>query len=124
MSYARGRAPITAFQINLAFAQAPASSNGEPNQTVVNDISHCLADGLEAVLRPQKVECARYQQGAASIGDLPQDFKAICSDAEDRRRLPGNIIKTVVRQHGSAIGASGIRLIGGVYCDTLDLIGS
>jgi hypothetical protein len=98
---------------------------------------------MEAVLVPDGigVVCARPAKGGAYLDtaavQLPStekeyphphmiDVEATCAEEHrkpgtDKRVLSGGIIKELVRNSLSVIDSIGIRIIGGIFCDGLDL---
>lgn len=112
-------------------AQTPPSpeTETEPDTDpgVIEGIVACLAKGEEAVLlKTRSVGCAPFGKGVdrvtASEGSEPINIADVCNDPADQRRLSGNAIKLIAKQK-ERINPTGIRLIGGVYCKQLDLIG-
>jgi hypothetical protein len=108
------------------FSQTPPAVENEPetDKAIIEQILACLEKGQEAVLhQKQPVECAAFGEGAKLV-DTSKDVNiaSICQDREDLRRLSGNAIKLVARQK-DRISPTGIRVLGGVYCKQLDLIG-
>jgi hypothetical protein len=99
------------------------------NAKVLEEILRCTAGAQEAVLFQKSVKCAPYQKGIDVLnGDAPEmpmkvDFADACSHTEeDWRTLPGNAIKLLAKQP-LRIDPQGIRLLGAIFCDTVDLIG-
>ena len=65
-------------------------------------------------------------KGSGSVDkDMPfgVNITDVCQDPQDQRRLSGNAIKAIAREHQSSVDPTGIRMLGAVFCDTLDLIG-
>ncbi len=73
--------------------------------------------------------CEAYGVGAgfAQSEDMPlglpdADWNQVCRDKSDPRRLSGDIIKRIAARK-DAIAPSGIRIIGGIFCGDIDLVG-
>jgi hypothetical protein len=110
------------------FAQGTARS--DINKMVAEEILGCLIRAQEAVMLPDKVECKGYQRGADFLEeqspDMPLnvDSAAACSaDSKDVRALSGDIIKVVAKKSPATIDQKGIRIIGAIFCEPLDLVG-
>jgi hypothetical protein len=108
-------------------AETEAEAEPETDKAVIEQILSCLEKGQEAVLlQKHPVECAPFGKGASRVesSDSSKNMSAasICQDPRDLRRLSANAIKLVARQK-DRINPTGIRVIGGVYCKQLDLIG-
>jgi hypothetical protein len=106
---------------------AEAEAEPETDKAVIEQILGCLEKGQEAVLLKEKpVQCAPFGVGIkwvpASDASKGVNLDSICRDPGDLRRLSGNAIKLVAKQK-DRISPTGIRVIGGVYCEQLDLIG-
>jgi hypothetical protein len=103
-------------------APAPAQTK---NEKVIEAILQCVSVAQEAVLLPDSVACAPYGHGGGKVPpDTPLnlDFAGVCNDKDDWRALPGNTIKLLAKQP-NRIDPQGIRLLGAVFCDSVDLIG-
>jgi hypothetical protein len=98
----------------------------EANKTVIEQILSCLETGQEAVLlQKEPVQCAAFGKGAKLLErGAPKnvDVASACNDPADLRKLPGNAVK-VLAKHTSRIDPTGIRVIGAIFCQNLDLIG-
>jgi hypothetical protein len=99
------------------------------NARVLEEILRCTAGAQEAVLLQKSVKCVPYQKGIDVLNnDTPEmpmkvDFADACGHTEeDWRTLPGNAIKLLAKQP-LRIDPQGIRLVGAIFCDTVDLIG-
>ena len=97
--------------------------------SVVKEIAECLHRRGEFIVDPQDSpdQCVAPQWHAKTRTELPfnvsrDEIDKICRDG-DRRALSGDTIKRIVAQANGSIGPMGIRLIGGVYCDQVDLAG-
>ena len=91
-------------------------------QNVCTTVANLL---LIRKIRPN--QCVAPQWRAKPRPELPfnvsrDEIDKICHDG-DRRALSGDTIKRIVAQANDSIGPMGIRLIGGVYCDQVDLAG-
>jgi hypothetical protein len=100
--------------------------------TLVQDIVDCLHGPGEFVVDPQDParRCVEPHK-AETKPDLPFKLPAaeidrICTD-HDPRALSGDVVKRVVARanasNGAGIDPTGVRIIGGVYCDQVDLAG-
>lgn len=111
------------------FTQGIARS--DINKMAVEAILDCLTKAQEAVMLRDKVECKGYQQGTGFLDehspDMPLnvvDSAAACAvDSKDWRALSGDIIKVVAKKKPDDIDQKGIRIIGAIFCETLDLVG-
>jgi hypothetical protein len=121
-------------QLDQAIAQEqPAATVSKPDKDAVERIYDCLVAGKEAVLLPGGIECKGYRQGGKFLQnaqpDMPLkiDLAKVCAGSEegsqDWRKLPGNAIKKLVAHEKPAIDPLGIRVLGAIFCDELDLIG-
>jgi hypothetical protein len=106
---------------------------------VLSRITNCLSVGMEAVLIPDRmgVVCARPFKGTVFLKTavLPfseekryqppeiTDSESICKLRADKRVLDLRIIKELFRKSATTIDTIGIRIIGGIYCDGVDLNG-
>jgi hypothetical protein len=117
----------------LFSSTAPLLSQTTPSigadKTVVEQILSCLETGQEAVLlQREPVQCAAFGNGAKFLegksSGAPKnvDVASACNDPEDLRKLPGNVVKVLAKQ-SSRIDPIGIRVIGAIFCQNLDLIG-
>lgn len=110
---------------------------------VLDLIADCLAKNEEAVLFPTSVDCAPYRQGKVHFrnmaADAPFDYRhdADCpkggpSEASvsgrqrtppNAKRLPPNAIAQLVTDKKFAIGSHGIRILGAIFCERVNLVG-
>jgi hypothetical protein len=84
-----------------------------------------LASGGEVVVLSQ-LKCVAPQQGGNVMDGIPltnNDVTAICGDNANPRRLSADLIKRLAAQKPRAIAPTGIRILGGVFCEGLDLVG-
>jgi hypothetical protein len=125
--------------VMLPITQASAADPGAPgvpdmsHTDVINRIVGCFSAGEEAVLLREGVECTAYGDGVKHLlkksPEMPfkVDPKKLCpesnEDVRDWRHLPGNGIKRIVKSVPASANPRGIRIIGAVFCDTLDLSG-
>ena len=116
--------------LNSTLARADDQTNSK-SDSLAKEIIECLAKGNEFLIDPKDraQPCIPWSQNAAPAlnPELPfnldhDELDKICHD-NDRRSLPPDIIKKIVARASELIGPTGIRLIGGVYCDRLDLAG-
>jgi hypothetical protein len=104
------------------------SNASGPSEATFQAIVSCLSQGREAVMVPQ-FHCEAYSVGAgfAQSEEMPlglpdADRNQVCRDKSDPRRLSGDIIKRIAARK-DAIAPSGIRIIGGIFCGDIDLVG-
>jgi hypothetical protein len=109
---------------NTALGATPSTSSDD---VLFAYIAHCLRDGKEVVMAPQYDCVARGSGGSiARRAGMPfgvANATDLCKDANDPRRLPGDIVRRLARQPGAAIAPSGIRIVGAVFCDEVDIVG-
>jgi hypothetical protein len=107
-------------------------------------IANCLTVGLEAVLTPENhgVACVAPNKGGEYLDSTGKDgseqpkypnphkidARAACAETQrasnpDKRLLPSSLIKELTQLAKDRIDPRGIRIIGGIYCDGLDLNG-
>jgi hypothetical protein len=118
--------------ITSALAAVDADTISGPDSGAVERIIGCASAGKEAVLLPEGIECKDYRTGymfhRMQIPDMPLKIDAdqICAASENKpkdwRQLSGNAIKRIVSLKSSA-DPRGIRIIGAVFCDQLELVG-
>jgi hypothetical protein len=111
-----------------ARAQRPDSSASGPTEATLQAIVSCLSQGHEAVMVPH-FHCEAYAVGAgfAQSEKMPLelhdvDRNQVCRNKDDPRHLPGDIVKRIAARK-DAIAPSGIRIIGGIFCGDVDLVG-
>lgn len=123
----------------LANSQTALAQDNEPipdnqNADVVAQIEECAAQGKETVLFADEVECVKYLSGVRRLDarnekkNLPEmplqvDASQACHSQSDKRVLPARAIKNIVNDITKKIDPKGIRVIGAVFCDDLDLVG-
>jgi hypothetical protein len=98
---------------------------------VIESIARCLGEGREAVLLGESMRCEEYRKGVSYLRDnniqAPFDINVedVCKNEgqEDWRRLPANVVKRLVAPKAAPLDPSGIRIIGGIFCQKLDLVG-
>ena len=105
---------------------APTEQFSTPDATF-QYIATCLSLGKEVVMAP-KMDCLAFQTGGKALedADIPvkgTDVAAICRDMQNPRRLSADVIKRLAAQREHPIAPSGIRILAGVFCDGLDLVG-
>lgn len=102
----------------------------------------CLSRGLEAVMVADHdgVVCAPATLGKYYLIDIAKKsadashvdhqnrntLSDLCRNNQkenDKRLVPRSFIKDLYRTHGGDIDPNGLRVIGGVYCQGLDLVG-
>jgi hypothetical protein len=114
----------------LFFDTAPLLSQTPPSveadKAVVEQILTCLEAGQEAVLFQSKpAQCAAFGNGVKLLppgAPTNVNIASACNDPDDLRRLPGNVVKLLAKQ-SSRIDPIGIRVIGAIFCQNLDLMG-
>lgn len=112
-----------------ATASAPSARGQEaaaPPDAIHQTIAQCLSAGDEIVMVPSP-QCTPRQSGdrILELEGMPlrtRDWKEVCGDRDDPRRLPRNFVKDLIRE--SRIAPSGIRILGAVFCDGIDLVGA
>src|ERR1051326_508555 len=117
-----------------AVGQAGVRIPDDRNQDVIEQIKTCASLGQETVLFAGEFRCAEYQKGARQLDQQnekaksPQmpsqvDASQACGNQNDKRVLPARAIKTIVNETTKKIDPTGIRVIGAIFCDMVDLIG-
>jgi hypothetical protein len=113
-----------------AHAQGTRRDNNAPppSEASFEAIVACLSQGREAVMVPQ-FHCEAYGVGAGfaqsekmPLGLPDANWNEVCRNKDDPRRLPGDLIKRIAARK-DAIAPSGIRIIGGIFCGDIDLVG-
>jgi hypothetical protein len=119
---------LVLFSAEPGFTQGTARS--DIDKMAIDEILRCLTSAQEAVMLPDKVECKGYQDGRKFLdkesANMPLniDSDGACKqDSNDWRALKGDTIKVVVKRSPASIDQKGIRIIGAIYCEALDLIG-
>jgi hypothetical protein len=112
--------------VEAATAQPVDNQPPPPNDAIVEKIAECLSRGKETVVAPA-IDCVDRGKGAgiAERAGMPlaiADPQGLCA-AHDPRVLSGQVIKQLAAQTKYRIAPSGIRVVGAVYCDSLDLVG-
>jgi hypothetical protein len=116
----------------LPITSARAATPNKPvsDADVIQLIVSCVTAGQEAVLLREGVRCANYRDGAKSLPQdtpLKIDADQICAAPEggskDWRRLSGSAVKRVVNLTKASADPHGLRVIGAVFCERLDLAG-
>lgn len=120
------------YSVFLAASVPSAASTETPkpaplvSPAAYDHIVLCLSLGKEVVLTKDAIFCASYRQGDEHVHpDTPVnlDMKALCNDPTDRRRLNADTIKKLAANKERPVAPSGIRILGAVFCETLDLVG-
>ncbi len=120
----------TALAAAAAHAQGTRrdSNASQPSEAAFEAIVSCLSQGREAVMVPH-FHCEAYGVGAGfaqsekmPLGLPDANWNEVCRNKDDPRRLPGDIIKRIAARK-DAIAPSGIRIIGGIFCGDIDLVG-
>jgi len=101
----------------------------DPFDQTFQAILACLSHGQEAVFGP-KLNCAPYGKGdevarrsKMPLGEPGTSWDDVCRNRDDPRRLPPDLIKRIMAQKDTPIAPAGIRIIGGVFCGNVDLVG-
>jgi hypothetical protein len=117
--------------LHQASAQTiPADVQEKHAKTLIAKITECLTGTAfpEALLLKDAVKCVRYRQSMEELAkeksDTPFDVphEEICASEADQRRVPPDLIKLLAKQK-TDIAPTGIRIVGAVFCETLDLVG-
>jgi hypothetical protein len=105
----------------------------EPDSDVIERIVGCLNTGREAVLLHDRVECTKYKDGSAFLKEqdstmpLKLDVAKVCDDSKDKpkdwRRLSNTAIKRIAVKLEKPYNSLGIRVLGAIFCEQVDLIG-
>jgi hypothetical protein len=120
-------ASVFALSSPSVVAQPEASPSSAEART--NAILACLSKGEEAVLLKEGTFCKPYREGTEFlVQNHPEtpfnfDLNQACANLDDQRHLPPDIIKKIVSQKETSVAPSGIRIIGAVFCKSLDLVG-
>jgi hypothetical protein len=111
----------------------PGNAISAPDLDVVGRIVKCTSAGKEAVLLQDRVDCQDYRKGAAFLRseapDMPLklDVNDICTTSGDKprdwRHVPGDAIKRISTLTKSVVDPRGIRILGAIFCEELDLAG-
>ncbi|MCC3244914.1 hypothetical protein LG047_06200 [Methylocystis sp. WRRC1] len=124
--------------VQVDFTESYGEVCEAPGETMLARVAVCMARGMEAVLVPDLngVVCAAASRGGFFLEstvagkpryEAPKYVKAaqICADAQtsDRRVLPRGFVKDLVRETKDKVDPKGIRLIGAIFCEGLDLSG-
>jgi hypothetical protein len=117
--------------ITCALAAVDADTTSVGDSEAVDRIIACASAGQEAVLLREGVRCIKYRDGGdyhiSATQDTPLKIDAdqICAESErgskDWRRLSGGAIKRIVSLMKG--DPHGLRIIGAVFCEQLDLAG-
>jgi hypothetical protein len=122
----------------LIAAEAAAAASASTNPTVLEGIAICLSHGQEAVLfakpvtQPSDVHCEEHRKGAnyhrKQMPDFPRnvDPAQACGDQSapnDGRRLAPDAIKILAAQKHHPVAPAGIRIVGAIFCQEVDLVG-
>jgi hypothetical protein len=115
-----------------AAAQSPPTSSFPTPQFSTPDpvfqyIAQCLSLGAEIIMVPQAT-CVPYETGGNTLQKLEiplknTDSATICLDRANPRRLYGDIFKRLAAQNQHPIAPTGIRILGAVFCEDIDLVG-
>jgi hypothetical protein len=113
-------------------ANAPATATTDPDAEAVAGIVKCLNRGMEAVLLSDSVPCTKYSEGSNFLTEkdagmpLKLDVSTIC-DAQDKpkdlRRLTNTAIKKISALLKPPYNSLGMRIIGAIFCEQVDLVG-
>jgi hypothetical protein len=112
-------------------APSEAAEASKP-QNIVEVITSCLHDGFEIFMsRDEGATCVPRGRGGrlAQQSGMPYliaDIAAACRDPGDQRHLNGDVVKRVLQmaeQKSLPIAPTGIRIIGGLFCTEVDIVG-
>jgi hypothetical protein len=103
----------------------PAPTTPAPTTPDLGMVAACLAAGNEVVMAPTPA-CVPRQAGSAIAekAGMPlgeRDWSKACGNGADPRKLPRDTVKRLARQ--TDIAPTGIRIVGALFCDGLDLAG-
>ena len=92
---------------------------------IIQQMTQCLALGKENLMTP-KYNCVEFGSGEseAQASNMPlgeDDWTKVCATKDEPRGLRADTVKRLAQSHD--IAPTGIRIIGGVFCDALDLTG-
>jgi hypothetical protein len=114
--------------INSTGATGEVQAEPPVHAAPVKAIADCLANGEEAVLTKAAVRCMPILKGVPFLGEFTKDndtpfregLDAICGDPADQRRLTSD---TITKLKDKPIASTGMRIIGGVFCEQFRLVG-
>lgn len=127
--------PFRATVPDPAHEPAPAAVPAAADDNTFALIAECLKRGGEVSLRSADAPlCHAYGEGIrllernAQLAGPSINYDDICNTAtddlvKDRRILPGRTIKRLAALGRDAIDPSGVRIIGAIFCEKIDLIG-
>ncbi|MFY9990827.1 MAG: hypothetical protein WAL40_07255, partial [Rhodoplanes sp.] len=111
---------------------------------IVPAIGTCLGQNKEAVLFADHVQCTPYRAGTSHLTkeapnapfdvSLTHDCPAAPAQRDaaqqgstqapfNARRIPANALNQIIKDYASTIGAHGIRILGALFCEKLNLVG-
>jgi hypothetical protein len=111
---------------------------------LVPAIGTCLGQNKEAVLLADHVQCTPYRAGTSHLAkeapnapfdvSLARDCPAAPPSGHEAqqgnaqtpfnaRRLPADALDQIIKDFASTIGAHGIRILGALFCERLNLVG-
>lgn len=110
-----------------ATAHAQDTTASRTPDWVLGAIMSCLSEGLGEVLMAPTVQCVERTKGSklAKQEGMPLhvDPESVCQNKDDPRVLPGDVVKRIAADPKRRVAPSGIRIIGAVFCEKLDLVG-
>lgn len=109
-----------------ALGQGNEQAERDHYAEVVAKIVECASRGEETVLSATDFKCAEYLKGARQLDQampLKVDASRACTDHDDKRVLPARVIKAIANNPNNKIDPTGIRVIGAIFCEPLDLRG-
>ena len=111
---------------------------------IVPAIGTCLGQNKEAVLFADHVQCTPYRAGTSHLAKEAPNAPFDVSLARDcpaappsghgaqqgnaqtpfnARRIPADALDQIIKDFASTIGAHGIRILGALFCERLNLVG-
>jgi hypothetical protein len=100
------------------------------NADVIDAVGACAARGEEAVLSAAaNPNCVPYGTGSKELSrQSPKmayqvDASQACRDQTNKSVLDAHAIKIIAADASKKVGPAGIRIVGAIFCDPLDLVG-
>jgi hypothetical protein len=106
-------------------ADIPRELKSDDSAILLKEMGDCFAQGGEAHLTPTAAKCEPFRTAFKKIDEgKPQtgDAARVCRERTDKRILPPNAVAQLSR-HPFKPSGTGIRIIGAIFCERLDLVG-